>query len=140
MITASQLNRGAVGEIEFDYADIGGGISKIQSADYVFGIFTFSSMRERGKYQLQCMKAKSSTGVGMKIDLDYDVETMRISDTSEDEEDKQQQSASDIMNKIRNTSNTELILYRPMIHPQRITSKISANTQRIKIKEYAEQS
>jgi len=129
MITASQLNRGAVGEIEFDHADIGGGISKIQSADYVFGIFTSRSMRERGKYQLQCMKARSSTGVGMKIDLDYDVETMRISDTSEDEEDKQQQSASDIMNKIRNTSNIGTDPLTPNDSP-----KITADVQSSKLK------
>jgi hypothetical protein len=41
-------------------------------------------MRERGKYQIQCMKSRSSTGVGMKIDLDYNVETMRITDPGED--------------------------------------------------------
>jgi hypothetical protein len=39
-------------------------------------------MRERGKYQIQCMKSRSSTGVGMKIDLEYDVETMRITDSN----------------------------------------------------------
>jgi hypothetical protein len=41
-------------------------------------------MRERGKYQIQCMKSRSSTGVGMKIDLDYNIETMRITDPGED--------------------------------------------------------
>jgi hypothetical protein len=73
------LNRSAVDEIEFDHSHIAGGISKINTADNVFGIFTSRSMRERGKYQIQCMKSRSSTGVGQKIDLDYDIETMRIS-------------------------------------------------------------
>jgi len=50
----------------------------------VFGIFTSRAMRERGKYQIQCMKSRSSTGVGMKIDLDYNIETMRITDPDED--------------------------------------------------------
>jgi KaiC/GvpD/RAD55 family RecA-like ATPase len=80
LVTASQLNRSAVDEIEFDHSHIAGGISKINTADNVFGIFTNRSMRERGKYQIQCMKSRSSTGVGMKIDLEYNVETMRISD------------------------------------------------------------
>lgn len=80
LITASQLNRSAVDEIEFDHSHIAGGISKINTADNVFGIFTSRSMRERGKYQIQCMKSRSSTGVGMKIDLEYNIETMRISD------------------------------------------------------------
>jgi len=80
LVTASQLNRSAVDEVEFDHSHIAGGISKINTADNVFGIFTSRSMRERGKYQIQCMKSRSSTGVGMKIDLEYNIETMRITD------------------------------------------------------------
>jgi hypothetical protein len=85
MVTASQLNRSAVEEIEFDHSHIAGGISKINTADYVFGIFTSRSMRERGKYQIQCMKSRSSTGVGQKIDLEYNIETMRITDEDPDD-------------------------------------------------------
>jgi KaiC/GvpD/RAD55 family RecA-like ATPase len=80
MVTASQLNRSAVEEIEFDHSHISGGISKINTADNVFGIFTSRAMKERGKYQIQCMKSRSSTGVGQKIDLEYNIETMRITD------------------------------------------------------------
>jgi KaiC/GvpD/RAD55 family RecA-like ATPase len=86
-VTASQLNRGAVEEIEFDHSHIAGGLSKINTADNVFGIFTSRAMRERGRYQIQCMKSRSSTGVGQKIDLDYDIETMRITDSGASDED-----------------------------------------------------
>jgi len=80
LVTASQLNRSAVEEVEFDHSHIAGGISKINTADNVFGIFTSRQMRERGRYQIQCMKSRSSTGVGQKIDLEYNIETMRITD------------------------------------------------------------
>ena len=40
LVTAAQLNRGAVEEVEFDHSHISGGLSKIQTADNVFGIFT----------------------------------------------------------------------------------------------------
>ena len=83
-VTASQLNRSAVEEIEFDHSHIAGGISKINTADNVFGIFTSRAMKERGRYQIQCMKSRSSTGVGQKIDLEYNIETMRITDPGED--------------------------------------------------------
>jgi KaiC/GvpD/RAD55 family RecA-like ATPase len=83
LVTASQLNRSAVEEIEFDHSHIAGGISKINTADNVFGIFTSRAMRERGVYQIQCMKSRSSTGVGQKIDLTYNIETMRITDEGE---------------------------------------------------------
>jgi hypothetical protein len=84
LVTAAQLNRGAVEEVEFDHSHISGGLSKIQTADNVFGIFTSRAMRERGKYQIQLMKTRSSSGVGMKIDLDFNIDTLRITDPGED--------------------------------------------------------
>src|SRR6056300_2069917 len=83
-VTASQLDRGAVDEIEFDHSHISGGLSKINTADNVFGIFTSRAMRERGRYQLQLMKTRSSSGVGMKVDLDFNVESLRITDPGEE--------------------------------------------------------
>lgn len=106
MITASQLNRSAVEEIEFDHSHIAGGISKINTADNVFGIFTSRAMRERGKYQIQCMKSRSSTGVGQKIDLEYNIESMRITDDDQDDSsyNKPQPSANAVLNKLKTTS------------------------------------
>jgi len=85
-VTAAQLNRGAVEEIEFDHSHISGGLSKIQTADNVFGIFTSRAMRERGRYQLQLMKTRNSGGVGQKIDLEFDIDSLRIRDLADDEE------------------------------------------------------
>ena len=86
LVTASQLNRGAVEEIEFDHSHIAGGISKIQTADNVIGIFTSNAMRERGRYQIQFMKTRSSSGVGSKVDLKFNPETLRIEDLDDDDE------------------------------------------------------
>jgi archaellum biogenesis ATPase FlaH len=87
LVTAAQLNRGAVEEVEFDHSHISGGLSKIQTADNVFGIFTSRAMRERGRYQIQLMKTRSSSGVGMKIDLEFNLESLKITDLPEDEQD-----------------------------------------------------
>jgi archaellum biogenesis ATPase FlaH len=86
LVTAAQLNRGAVEEVEFDHSHISGGLSKIQTADNVFGIFTSRAMRERGRYQIQLMKTRSSSGVGMKVDLEFNLESLKISDLPEDEQ------------------------------------------------------
>lgn len=86
-VTASQLNRSAVEEIEFDHSHIAGGISKIQTADNVIGIFTSNAMRERGQYQLQLLKTRSSSGVGSKINLVFDRDSLRISDSDLDDDD-----------------------------------------------------
>jgi archaellum biogenesis ATPase FlaH len=86
-VTASQLNRAAVEEIEFDHSHISGGLSKIQTADNVIGIFTSRAMRERGRYQIQLMKTRSSSGVNSKIDLEFDVDTLRITDCEQESDD-----------------------------------------------------
>lgn len=85
-VTASQLNRAAVEEIEFDHSMISGGISKINTADNLFGIYTSRAMKERGRYQLQLMKTRSSSGVNSKIDLGFDVDSLRIYDLGDDAE------------------------------------------------------
>jgi archaellum biogenesis ATPase FlaH len=106
MVTASQLNRSAVEEVEFDHSHISGGISKINTADNVFGIFTSRAMKERGKYQIQCMKSRSSTGVGQKIDLDYNMDNMRITDPGEtaSEESGYRNTATNILNSIKTST------------------------------------
>ena len=107
MVTASQLNRAAVEEIEFDHSHIAGGISKINTADNVIGIFTSRAMRERGRYQIQFMKTRSSAGVGQKVDLEFDQNSLRIRElvgvdpaTNTSTSD----TSSDVMKKIKTTA------------------------------------
>lgn len=75
----------ATEEVEFDHSHISGGLSKIQTADNVFGIFTSRAMRERGRYQIQLMKTRSSSGVGQKVDLEFNIDSLRISDCPQDD-------------------------------------------------------
>jgi len=109
-VTASQLNRAAVEEIEFDHSHISGGLSKIQTADNVIGIFTSRAMKERGRYQIQFMKTRSSSGVGQKIDLEFNVDTLRISDLGDEGEaesnfrQQQHQASSQMVNSLKRTS------------------------------------
>ena len=107
-VTASQLNRASVEEVEFDHSHISGGLSKIQTADNVFGIFTSRAMSERGKYQIQLMKTRSSSGVGMKIDLDFNLDTLRITDSEEQLEDTPMTTkSSQILNSLKRSSTVD---------------------------------
>ena len=99
--TASQLNRSAVEEIEFDHSHISGGLSKIQTADNVIGIFTSQAMRERGRYQVQFMKTRSSAGVGQKVDLAFDMSGLRITDLEDEDVKTEAQETSALYNKIK---------------------------------------
>ena len=99
--TASQLGRGAVDEIEYDHSHIAGGISKINTADNVIGIFTSNAMRERGRYQVQFMKTRSSSGVGSKVDLKFNVDTLRIEDLEEGDEDAMTMQTTSLMAQLK---------------------------------------
>ena len=103
-VTASQLNRGAVEEIEFDHHHIAGGISKIQTADNVVGIFTSNAMREKGRYQIQFMKTRSSSGVGTKVDLKFDPDTLRIEDLEEGDEDAMTVTTSNLVDQLKRSN------------------------------------
>jgi hypothetical protein len=80
-------------------------------------------MRERGRYQIQCMKSRSSTGVGQKIDLEYNIDTMRITDAGEMSDDSKPKSSiyDSIKRKTQVESETE-------------TSPVQANVQSTKLK------
>jgi hypothetical protein len=152
MVTASQLNRSAVEEVEFDHSHISGGISKINTADNVFGIFTSRAMKERGKYQIQCMKSRSSTGVGQKIDLEYNIETMRITDEGGEDGDASggfaRKPSSNLMDSIKAKSTVATenaptkwekptgthAWDKPMVHSDD-TSKVTADVQSAKLKQ-----
>jgi replicative DNA helicase len=133
MITASQLNRSAVEEIEFDHSHISGGISKINTADNVFGIFTSRAMRERGRYQIQLMKTRSSSGVGQKVDLEFNLESLRITDPGEEGQSESGgfggQKPGAIMDQIKSTSSVT-----PIAQPQE-SAKVNAGVDSTKLKQ-----
>jgi len=129
-VTASQLNRSAVEEIEFDHSHISGGISKINTADNVFGIFTSRAMRERGRYQIQLMKTRSSSGVGQKVDLEFDIESLRIRDLGEDEDYQNfKKQSSSIYEQLKSGDKT------PEVDGDAEVGKITANVQSSKLKD-----
>jgi len=103
-VSASQLNRGSYEEIEFDPSHIAGGISKVNTADNVIGIFTSAAMKEGGRYQIQFMKTRSSSGVGSKVDLAFNIKSLRIIDLEEGEEGAVTASAKNIYEQLKKKS------------------------------------
>jgi DnaB-like helicase C terminal domain len=128
LVTASQLNRSSVEEIEYDHSHISGGISKINTADNVFGIFTSRAMKERGRYQLQCMKTRTSNGTGQKVELEYNIETMRITDLPEDAGAVSAYNKPNIFNSIKTQS-------KVVDDSQEESGKITAEVQSNKLKQ-----
>ena len=140
-VTASQLNRSSVEEIEFDHSHISGGISKINTADNLIGIFTSRAMRERGRYQIQLMKTRSSSGVGSKIDLGFDVDTLRIFDLDEDEDSAPTATSGSMSSSIANVLNRKSNMASSDHQPDSPDAgvpapKIRAETDSTKLREF----
>ena len=131
-VTASQLNRSAVDEIEFDHSHIAGGISKINTADNVIGIFTSRAMRERGRYQVQFMKTRSSSGVGSKVDLEFDISSLRIRDLGE--EGQQEEDTSYTATQTQSTNIFDRINRSATVQPNEDTPKVTAEASGSKIR------
>jgi KaiC/GvpD/RAD55 family RecA-like ATPase len=102
--SASQLNRGSYEEIEFDPSHIAGGISKVNTADNVVGIFTSAAMKESGRYQIQFMKTRSSSGVGSKVDLAFNNKSLRIYDLEDGDDDAITAGAKNIYEQLKKKS------------------------------------
>lgn len=103
-VSASQLNRGSYEEIEFDPSHIAGGISKVNTADNVIGIFTSAAMKEGGRYQIQFMKTRSSSGVGSKIDLSFNNRSLRITDLEDGADDAVSAASKNIYEQLKQKS------------------------------------
>ena len=108
LVSASQLNRSATQEQEYDFSHIAGGISKINTADNVISIKSSKTLRERGIYQIKFLKTRSSAGVDKEINLHFNINTLRIKDIDESESNNKTMSPTDIQNLVKNKKINEL--------------------------------
>lgn len=125
MGSASQLNRGSYDEVDYDPSHISGGISKVNTADNVIGIFTSAAMKEGGRYQIQFMKTRSSSGVGAKIDLNFNNRSLRIYDL----EDGADSSITSTSKSIQETLKKKAVINTDKAAPTSTSAQTSGNIQ-----------
>lgn len=79
--TASQTNRDAISATDgLNQSHIAGGLSKINTADLVFGILADPVKKAQGIIEVQALKVRNGVGTGRRIKLAYNEFTMRIDD------------------------------------------------------------
>jgi KaiC/GvpD/RAD55 family RecA-like ATPase len=79
MISASQLGRTAIEADKLNQAHIQGGISKINTADYVIGIKQDDLMKAAVEIYYECLKSRNSSGVGNRALLGWDAISLTVS-------------------------------------------------------------
>lgn len=80
VLTASQITKDAMAEMEYTLSNIAGGAPKSHNADNIFSVQTNDSMRQRGEYEFKIMKARNAGCKDKKIKMKYNVDTLLISD------------------------------------------------------------
>lgn len=78
MITASQLNRSAVGAEVINHSMIAGGISKINTADVYITIILSETLKAAGEIAFHYQKTRNSDGVGKTSYLSWNSKNLRI--------------------------------------------------------------
>jgi len=80
IITASQLNRSAVGEATQNHSHIAGGISKINEADTFITLYMDEVMKSSNQMNMNFQKTRNSDGVGSSVQMTFDGKTLKIHD------------------------------------------------------------
>ena len=114
VLTASQIGKDAMSEMEFDMNQIAGSVAKTNTADLIFSVRTNLAMKARGEYELKVLKARNAGCVDKKLKLKYNVDTLLMSDMEEITADNplSQQSSNmngavNILNKLNSMKNGE---------------------------------
>lgn len=112
ILTASQIGKEAMSEMEFDMNQIAGSVGKTNTADLIFSVRTNSAMKQRGEYELKVLKARNSGCVDKKLRLRYNVDTLLMSDMEEIKNDNplnvgavNMQSATNVLANLNNMAN-----------------------------------
>ena len=83
VITASQLNRSAVGAESINHSHIAGGISKVNTCDVYITIILSETLKAAGEVAFHYQKTRNSDGVGKTTYLKWDAASLRISNKAE---------------------------------------------------------
>ena len=83
VLTASQIMKEAMDEMEYNLGQLAGSVAKSNTADLIFSVRTNSAMKQKGEYELKVLKARNAGCVDRKLRLKYNVDTLLMSDMEE---------------------------------------------------------
>lgn len=82
IITASQMNRSAIGADTHDHSMISGGLSKINTAGWVISLAQNETQKNAGEIMFQFLKTRSSAGVGTRLYMSWNKDNLVIRDST----------------------------------------------------------
>lgn len=88
VMSANQITKDALSEMEFTLSNIAGGTTLVQTCDNLFSVRTNPAMRQQGEYEIKIMKSRNSGATDKKFKVKYNVDSLLISNIEETSENK----------------------------------------------------
>lgn len=83
VLTASQITKDNMTEMEYEINQLSGSRGKVDTADLIFSVKTNLAMKSRGEYELKFLKVRNASCLDKKLKLKYNVDTLLMSDMEE---------------------------------------------------------
>lgn len=83
VMSANQITKDALSEMEFTLSNIAGGTTLVQTCDNLFSVRTNPAMRQAGEYEIKIMKSRNSGATDKKFKVRYNVDSLLISNIEE---------------------------------------------------------
>lgn len=87
ILSASQVGKEAMSDMELNMNDMAGSAWKINTADLIFTVRTSRTMREQGRYEIKILKNRNGGAVDDKLQICYDRNTLLMTDVLEQDND-----------------------------------------------------
>jgi hypothetical protein len=83
VMSANQITKDALSEMEFTLSNIAGGTTLVQTCDNLFSVRTNPAMKQQGEYEIKIMKSRNSGATDKKFKVKYNVDSLLISNLEE---------------------------------------------------------
>ena len=78
VMSANQITKDALSEMEFTLSNIAGGTTLVQTCDNLFSVRTNPAMRQAGEYEVKIMKSRNSGATDRKFKVGYNKDSLLI--------------------------------------------------------------
>ena len=78
VMSANQITKDALSEMEFTLSNIAGGTTLVQTCDNLFSVRTNPAMRQAGEYEIKIMKSRNSGATDKKFKVGYNKDSLLI--------------------------------------------------------------
>lgn len=78
VMSANQITKDALSEMEFTLSNIAGGTTLVQTCDNLFSVRTNPAMKQAGEYEIKIMKSRNSGATDKKFKVGYNKDSLLI--------------------------------------------------------------